>query len=224
MNRFLERRLFMFSTLIKEQISLQNKLKTDSIKEKDIHLIAGMDVQHGETHGICAYQIFNYETGDIVEESVFILNEVFPYETGFLYYREKPFMEEALKRMKYDVQLIACDGNGVLHPRYMGEASHFGIINNIPTIGIAKHIMKFDELKEKNNKYYIDNICVGEKVFLNKNSKTPMYVSPGYKISLNLAVKVVYHMQHFSNNSKYSFLTKGSDHLARMKQKEIYKK
>lgn len=210
-----------FELLSQEQISLQNKLQTNFISEADIHYIAGMDVQHGEDFGACAYQIFDYSTGLIVEENVFTLKEVFPYEPGFLYYREQPFMDTALKKMNIKPNLIACDGNGILHPRYMGEASQFGIKNNIATIGIAKHIMRFDELKEREDKYYIHNICVGEKVFLNPDSKTPMYVSPGFKISLNLAVKIVKKMQEFSQKTKYSFLTKGSDHLARERQKEI---
>lgn len=211
----------MFKKLIQEQLSLQNRLKTSFIKESDIQFIAGIDVQHGDIKGSCAYQIFNYKTGEVVEEDVFVLDEVFLYEPGLLYYREHLFMETALQKMKQKVDVIACDGNGILHPRFMGEASQFGILNNIATIGIAKHIMKFDELKEINNKYYINNICVGQKVFLNKKSKTPMYISSGYKVSLDLAVKVVEHMQQFSQNSKYSFLIKGSDHLAREKQKKI---
>ncbi len=210
-----------FNELIQEQISLQQKLKTDFIKESDIEYIAGMDVQHGETRGTCAYQVFDYKTGEIVEEDYFVSEEIFPYEYGFLYYREKSFMEIAFHKMNHKAQVIACDGNGILHPRFMGEASQFGIMNNIATIGIAKHIMIFDELEEKDEKYYIHNICVGQKVYLNEKSRTPMYVSPGYKISLDLSVKVVKHMQQYSKKSKYSFLTKGSDHIAREKQKEI---
>lgn len=213
-----------FQELEQEQISLQEHLQIDSISESNIHYIAGMDVQHGEEFGTCAYQIFDYNTGSVVEENVFVLKESFPYEPGFLYYREKNFMETAFSNMKIRPNVVACDGNGILHPRYMGEASQFGILNHIATIGIAKHIMKFDELEERGEKYYINNILVGEKVFLNPDSKVPMYVSSGYKVSQDLAVKVVQKMQTFSQKTKYSFLTKGSDHLAREKQKEIASK
>lgn len=200
---------------------MQKYLQTDSISESDIHHIAGIDVQHGDEFGTCAYQIFDYDTGSVVEENVFVLKESFPYEPGFLYYYEKDFMETAFSNMKMKPDVIACDGNGILHPRCMGEASQFGILNHIATIGIAKHIMKFDELEERGGKYYINNILVGEEVFLNPDSKVPMYVSSGYKVSQNLAVKVVQKMQTFSQKTKYSFLTKGSDHLARQKYKEI---
>lgn len=209
-----------FYELEQEQINLHKYLNVSYIQEKDIKYIAGIDVQHSEKFGFVAYQIFDYATGNIIEENVFKLSETFSYQPGFLYYREKHFMKKALQEMKLKPDVIACDGNGKFHPRMMGEAMQFGIENNIPTIGIAKRKMNIEDIQEFNNCFYLNKILIGKKVFLNENSKTPMIISEGYKMNLDIAIKICKHMQTFSQNSKYSYLTKGSDHLARMEQKK----
>ena len=209
-----------FDVLRQEQLRLQKHLNCPCLREEEIHQIAGMDVQHGEKNGFAAYQIFDYQTGEILEEDVFMLPEMFPYQPGFLYYREKAFMEAVLGQMKQRPDLIACDGNGVLHPRKMGEAVQFGIVNDIPTIGIAKHKMEFEGLQETDDKFWLEGESIGQKVWLSERSKIPMIVSAGYRTDLTLAVHITEHMQQFSQESKYSYLTKGSDHLARMAQRE----
>lgn len=204
----------------RQQVALQKHLNHPPIREKDIRYIAGMDVQHGENFGIVAYQVFDYHSGQILEENTFRLKETFPYIQGFLYYREREFMNTAFEAMKLKPNVVACDGNGKFHPRLMGEAMQFGIENNIPTIGIAKKKMYMDNINEVNNGFYLNGIEIGRKVFLGKNSKIPMIISEGYRMNLDTAVKVCMHMQKFSQESKYSYLTKGSDHIARMEQKK----
>jgi len=49
--------------------------------------------------------------------------------------------------MKPDVILI--DGNGILHNNGCGLASHFGVLVDIPTIGVSKTMFNLDGL-EKN--------------------------------------------------------------------------
>lgn len=64
------------------------------------------------------------------------------------------------------------DGNGILHPRGLGLASHLGVLTDIPCIGVAKQLFQVDglqkgpEFREKasllhNSKYCIS---VGEKL------------------------------------------------------------
>ena len=73
------------------------------------------------------------------------------------------------------------DGNGVFHYRRFGLASHFGVLANIPTIGIAKNLLCVDGISKKNiQKFYAprllskgdyvyiyspkDGFCLGKKI------------------------------------------------------------
>ena len=44
--------------------------------------------------------------------------------------------------------MLFVDGNGILHPRQMGLATHIGVLLDIPTIGCAKKLMDIDGLNK----------------------------------------------------------------------------
>ena len=72
-----------------------------------------------------------------------------PYESGFLAFREVPHLLECLEDVKRShpectPQIIMVDGNGVLHTRGFGLASHFGVLAGVPTIGIGKKLHETD--------------------------------------------------------------------------------
>ena len=67
-------------------------------------------------------------------------------------------------------EVILFDGNGILHPRGLGLASHFGVLLDVCTIGVAKnlyqmgdiirddvHLSKIDSLKEPGAHFFIEN-------------------------------------------------------------------
>ncbi|XP_020526866.1 endonuclease V isoform X3 [Amborella trichopoda] len=96
-----------------------------------------------------------------------------PYVPGFLAFREGPVLLELLEKMKlhtklYYPQLLMVDGNGLLHPRGFGLASHLGVMADLPTIGVGKNAMRSSE-----------------------DSIKPIFISIGHRISLETATKVV---------------------------------
>lgn len=71
--------------------------------------------------------------------------------TGFLAFREvKPcqFLYRKLVNSHPNLvpQVVLFDGNGILHPRGLGLASHFGILEDVCTIGVAKNLFQMGSL------------------------------------------------------------------------------
>lgn len=99
------------------------------------------------------------------------------------------------------------DGNGLLHPRGFGLASHIGVLANIPTIGIGKNLHHVDGLTQTGVRGLLeaegnrdkDHISLtGSSGFIwgaamrsTEGSSKPIYVSIGHRISLDTAIMVV---------------------------------
>ena len=63
-----------------------------------------------------------------------------------LAFREVPHLEIMITELKqqkpqFVPQIILVDGNGVMHQRGFGLASHLGVVVGIPTIGVAKTLL-----------------------------------------------------------------------------------
>ena len=77
-----------------------------------------------------------------------------PYIPGFLAFREVDFLLERIQHLRATrpdllPQVILVAGNGILHPRGLGHASHLGILAGIPTIGVGKTLFTVDGLDER---------------------------------------------------------------------------
>ncbi|KAJ1971513.1 hypothetical protein H4R34_005720, partial [Dimargaris verticillata] len=73
-----------------------------------------------------------------------------PYVAGYLAAREAPILAQMIQELRQEQpelvpQVIMVDGNGVLHPRRFGLASHLGVVADIPTIGVAKNFLQIDD-------------------------------------------------------------------------------
>ena len=60
--------------------------------------------------------------------------------------------------------VILVDGNGVLHKRGFGLASHLGVLVDIPTVGVGKNWCAWESLREWYMTYwrYVLEIHVGD--------------------------------------------------------------
>ncbi|KAL0557690.1 hypothetical protein IC582_006240 [Cucumis melo] len=134
-----------------------------------------------------------------------------PYVPGFLAFREAPVLLELLERMKKRApllypQLLMVDGNGILHPRGFGLASHLGVLANLPTIGIGKNLHHVDGLTQtsvrkllsegKNNDSIITLKGISGSIWgvamrSTVDSLKPLYVSIGHRVSLDTAIEIV---------------------------------
>lgn len=94
-------------------------------------------------------------TPQVVEMSSVVCQMNEPYIPGFLAFREVPHLLSCFRKLGEDFQpqVVLVDGNGVLHPRGFGLASHLGVLLGLPTIGVGKNLLCVDELDRKDPRY-----------------------------------------------------------------------
>ncbi len=187
--------------LIKEQIKLSKKLKIkDKIPVDKIKIVAGIDVTFTDiwknpTTGIACITVIDIRTFQTLE-TVFAEETVdFPYIPTFLAYRELPVILKAYKKLKTKPDAFIIDGMGIIHPRKMGIASHFGVITDTISIGCGKSKLTGEFEQPENKKFayrpvYVDGELRGYILRTRKNSN-PVFVSPGNNISVESSLKVV---------------------------------
>lgn len=163
-------------------------------------LIGGMDVSNNlYDHASMVYAsavTLNQQTMQLEEETCVAQVQNFPYIPGFLGFREAPALVNAFKQLKRKPAMILIDGHGISHPRRLGIASHLGVLLDIPTIGVAKSILvgqpasPLGEAKGDS----VPLVWRGEQIAMVVRTKVrchPLIISPGHRISLESAVKIV---------------------------------
>lgn len=103
-------------------------------------LIAGADVGFEQDGAVtrAALALLRYPELTLVEYQVARIATPMPYIPGFLSFREYPALLQAWSQLRQRPQLVMVDGHGIAHPRGLGIASHFGLLADVPTIGVAK--------------------------------------------------------------------------------------
>lgn len=87
---------------------------------------------------VCYIVVLDYTTGEINS-----VGEIkFPYISGYLAFRELPLVIECNEKLSVKPDLYVFDGNGYLHQRHMGIATHASFYLNKPTISVAKIIIR----------------------------------------------------------------------------------
>ncbi|MEX1096517.1 MAG: endonuclease V [Planctomycetales bacterium] len=130
--------LVQFQERIPEQVVMQPFAGTPE-------LVAGVDVAYSASGEACgAYVLLETATGEVVWSATVRRPAAFPYIPGFLSFREIPVHLELLAAAAAAGRLarvLFVDGNGRLHPRRSGIATHLGVLAGIPTIGLGKSLL-----------------------------------------------------------------------------------
>jgi len=173
---------------------------------KDINNIAGVDISYfklnNEEFGVSCVVLWNL-IKQKVEDFKFYKDKInFPYQAGFLGFRECKLISLAINELPRLPDLIMCDGHGIIHPRRFGEAVQLGLALNIPSIGVAKNpyvgYFEWSSLKrKKGNKVKITTSelknskpeVLGYAICL-KDDVKPVFISVGYRTTLKLAIEV----------------------------------
>lgn len=145
MSKFAELSLFIkkFFWLNSEQETLCNSLITENQLNWDLDsddpslqlkFIGGVDISFvkDSNEDACAgLVVLLYPTMEVIYEKCNMIKLTLPYIPGYLAFRECSFLLDLLEEL-YNTQpeifpqVIMVDGNGILHPRGLGLASHLG--------------------------------------------------------------------------------------------------
>ncbi|HEV8693881.1 MAG TPA: deoxyribonuclease V [Lysobacter sp.] len=180
------------------QVGLAAKLRLKDDFAKPLRTVAGFDVgfeDEGETTRAAAV-LLDANNLQVLESQIVRVPTRMPYIPGLLSFRELPALLEALSLLSTQPDLAFIDGQGIAHPRRLGIAAHFGIVTDLPTIGVAKKILvgtssttlhdmrgAFTTLRDE-----------GEQIGWLLRSKPgclPLVVSPGHRVALASAPELV---------------------------------
>ena len=204
-----------------EQLTLKSQLKLidDTLKQKP-RFIAGVDVSFflnsdRAVASLVIVKVLRDGTIRTVYEGYDArVKMTEPYIPGFLAFRElKPLLGlfEKLKRThpEYWPDVVIVDGNGYLHPRGFGLASHLGVKLDVPTIGVAKRLLFVPNMgirRSDNSKVrrWMQSAKPLETLPLGRvdgkpvtaamkvgNTSDAVFISQGHRVSLEMAVRVV---------------------------------
>lgn len=190
----------MQEEFLKKQNELRDKIITyDNYDKNSLRLVAGVDLAYWKKgdneYAVCCIVVIDIDTHEVIEKKHFSGRIEVPYMPGFLAFRELPLILETAKLLENVPDIYIFDGNGYLHPRHMGIATHSSFYLNKPTIGIAKTYFRVDkktDYTEPDNEagsftdIIIDGEVYGRALRTHKDVK-PVFISIGNNISLDTA-------------------------------------
>jgi deoxyribonuclease V len=181
---------------LKELARIQEKIAKNVIREdrfKKLETIAGCDISFvsgEEAYVTCA--LLNYKGLELIGKKIVKVKIKFPYIPTFLAFREVDPMLKVAREVDADVFMIGAQG--IAHPRRAGLASHFGVLIDKPTVGVAKGRLygEAEEPAHKRGAYSLlkdGKEVIGAVLRTQKDTK-PVYVSIGHKLSLKTSIKI----------------------------------
>ena len=186
------------ASLRAQQLELASSvIRADRFNSDPPDLIGGADVgfeQGGEVTR-AAMVLLKYPSLELVEYQVARIATTMPYIPGFLAFRETPALMAVWQQLSRKPGLLFVDGHGISHPRRLGVASHFGLLVDVPTIGVAKKRLcgKFEPLSPEVGALapLMDKEEQLAWVWRSKARCNPLFISTGHRVSLESALSWV---------------------------------
>ncbi|PKH18941.1 deoxyribonuclease V [Enterobacterales bacterium CwR94] len=172
-------------------------VRTDAIDVMPPRLIGGADVgfEQGGEITRAALVILEYPSLQLIEHQIARVKTTLPYIPGYLSFRETPALLQAWSQLSQRPDLLFVDGHGISHPRRLGVASHFGLLVDVPTIGVAKkrlcgHAAPVEDAPGSRQPLQHQGEQIGW-VWRSKARCLPLYVSTGHRVSTDTALQWV---------------------------------
>lgn len=135
-----------------------------------------------------------------------------PYIPGLLAFREGGPMIDGLQSLSVDPDLLVVDGNGRIHYRQAGIATHIGVLFDVPAVGVAKNLLCGTPARDLS-----DPLPAGTRIEITANEEmtadsgttvgyayqsrqfpnperrhvNPIFVSPGHLVGAETAVNLL---------------------------------
>jgi deoxyribonuclease V len=164
---------------------------------KKIETISGVGVifSKDEKRVSVACINFSFPQLEILDQIVEKPNCDFPYTPGLFAFSVGSTILSLLNKIERP-DLVIFPGRGIDHPRKLGLASHLGVLLDLPTIACSKRPLWKNHPEpsmEKGAYVFIERESkelIGA-VLRTRNSVKPIFVTPGHKISIRTAVKII---------------------------------
>lgn len=131
-----------------EMRDLQDRIAARAIFETNTEIdltdfssltIAGIDQSFINDTALSAIVVM--QDTEIIEQVYETTKLSIPYIPGLLSFREGPPIIQALKKLRVEPDILMFDGNGRLHFREAGIATHIGVLVDVPSVGVAKSLL-----------------------------------------------------------------------------------
>ena len=140
--------------------------------------------------------LLSYPDLKVIEKKSASLEPDYPLTKDFSSFRNCQVVIEALRQLQRNVDLIICDGQGLIDEESFGLATHIGLLTHKPTIGLRKPPKELTLAESVVNSRgawlpvtsVSGNLVVGSIVRVGIDIP-PIQVSPGHGISFNSAIK-----------------------------------
>ncbi len=186
---------------VTEAAALQKALREKVVLQKpdnfNISTVAGADISFNkfETTVYAGIIVLNFPSLTPLSYALVQTEVTFPYVPGYLAFREIPALLQAWMLLPQKPNILIADGHGIAHPRRMGIATHFGVLENVPTIGCAKKKLfgKYEPPADERgaHTYLYDKSEVIGTVLRTRPKVKPVFVSPGHLLSVEDSLQII---------------------------------
>ena len=204
MDSAVPKRWIIEQLVLKSMIELPDR---DDILQS-LQYVIGFDISYIKERpdeAVCTGVIMDYSDWSVKDQETIEVKITEPYKAGYLAFREidhyiKVYGNLVNRNTECTAHNTVCvtDGNGILHPKGFGLASHLGVLLNMPTFGCGKNLHVIDDLARNRKEINVEMKTLGVDelpmvgksgrmygyAMLGPNNTNAVYFSQGHMMSL----------------------------------------
>ncbi|MHA1911086.1 MAG: endonuclease V [Candidatus Kariarchaeaceae archaeon] len=166
----------------------------------------------------CSAVVIKRSDLEIVEKTSLETELKEPYIPTFRAVRDAPLIEQCIKQLETEPEILFCHGHGLAHPRFFGLASHIGLSLKIPTIGIANNLLVGEETPSSPQimSLFHESRLVGYRHIDYEHPNRNLFISPGHLISHESAYSLTIQTLNGEHNLPLAL------HLAKKEARKLF--